>query len=268
MMSALRLKFRSGVPGRIDVSNLRPSRVAGLSLLDVARLPLGSDGHVLGDVFQVLGASGDTIVIEGGSAAMDFAGAGLDGGTLVIEGDAGAYAGKDMKAGRIEIKGNAGPYLASGMSGGLVTVDGSAAENVGGLAAGAKYGMTGGTVVVAGDIGARAGDRMRRGTIIAKGKAGPAAGSRMVGGTIWAVGGFGDGPGPLMRRGTLIGSSASRLLPTFADCGHHELVVVRLIMRHLADTLGPLAPKPVTGPLRRWAGDLATIGKGEVLLLA
>ncbi len=265
-MSALRLKFRSGVPGRIDVSALVPSRVARLSLLDAARLSLGGDGLALGDVFTVLGSPGDTIVIEGGSDALDFAGAGLDGGTVIVEGDAGAYAGKNMKSGRLEIHGNAGPWLASGLAGGIVSVTGSAAEYAGGQPAGAKYGMTGGTVVVGGSLGARAGERMRRGTIVAKGMAGPAAGSRMVGGTIWAVGGFGDEPGPLMRRGTLIGPSASKLLPTFADCGRHDLVALRLIMRYLTETLGPLAPKAVAGPQRRWAGDLATIGRGELLL--
>ena len=138
-MSALRLKFRSGVPGRIDVSALVPSRVARLSLLDAARLSLGGDGLALGDVFTVLGSPGDTIVIEGGSDALDFAGAGLDGGTVIVEGDAGAYAGKDMKSGRLEIRGNAGPWLASGLAGGIVSVTGSAAEYAGGQSAGAKY---------------------------------------------------------------------------------------------------------------------------------
>ena len=69
-----------------------------------------------------------------------------------------------------------------------------------------------------------------------------------------------------MRRGTLIGPSASKLLPTFADCGRHDLVALRLIMRYLTETLDPLAPKAVAGPQRRWAGDLATIGRGELLL--
>ena len=69
-----------------------------------------------------------------------------------------------------------------------------------------------------------------------------------------------------MRRGTLIGPSVRSLLPTFVDCGNHDLVALRLIMRYLTETLGPLAPKAVAGPQRRWAGDLATIGRGELLL--
>ncbi len=128
--------------------------------------------------------------------------------------------------------------------------------------------MAGGTVVVDGNAGERAGDRMRRGTIIVRGRCGEAAGSRMSGGTIWALGGFGSGPGPLMRRGTLIGPAVERLLPTFVDCGPHDLLVLRILGRYLADTLGPLAPRPITGAVRRFAGDMASIGKGEILFTA
>ena len=94
------------------------------------------------------------------------------------------------------------------------------------------------------------------------------AGSRMIGGTIWAEGGFGVSPGLMMRRGTLIGSSVERLLPTFVDCGNHDLVIVRILSRHLKSTLGDLAPKPMPLFVQKIAGDMATIGKGEILLPA
>jgi formylmethanofuran dehydrogenase subunit C len=58
------------------------------------------------------------------------------------------------------------------------------------------------------------------------------------------------------------------LLPTFADCGRHDLVVLRILSRSLAETLGPLAPKALPAIVRKLAGDLATIGKGEILLTA
>ena len=128
--------------------------------------------------------------------------------------------------------------------------------------------MIGGIVVVEGNVGARAGDKMRRGTVIVRGKTGPVAGSRMIGGTIWAEGGFGVEPGLMMRRGTLIGSGVERLLPTFVDCGNHDLVIVRILSRYLKATLGDLAPKPMPLFVRKIAGDMATIGKGEILLPA
>ena len=128
--------------------------------------------------------------------------------------------------------------------------------------------MQGGLVVVDGHIGARAGDKMRRGTVVARGKAGAGTGSRMIGGTIWSEGGFGPEPGLMMRRGTLIGPSVERLLPTFVDCGKHDLVIVRIIGRYLKSVLGDRAPKPMPLFVQKIAGDMAAIGRGEILLPA
>jgi formylmethanofuran dehydrogenase subunit C len=58
------------------------------------------------------------------------------------------------------------------------------------------------------------------------------------------------------------------LLPTFADCGKHDLVILRILSRYMADTLGTLAPRPLPPVVRRLAGDMAAIGKGEILLTA
>ena len=128
--------------------------------------------------------------------------------------------------------------------------------------------MTGGIVHVEGSIGDRVGEKMRRGTIIARGTAGTHAGSRMLGGTIWAEQGFGPGPGTLLRRGTLIGPTVEQMLPTFADSGKHDLVILRVLSRYLSATLGPLAPSPLSGRAHKFAGDLATIGKGEILIVS
>ncbi|MEQ1669991.1 MAG: formylmethanofuran dehydrogenase subunit C, partial [Hyphomicrobium sp.] len=105
-------------------------------------------------------------------------------------------------------------------------------------------------------------------TIVVRGQTGEGAGTRMIGGTIWAEGGFGPAPGYMMRRGTLIGSKVERLLPTFVDCGRHDLVIVRVLGRYLKATLGDLAPKPMPLFVQKIAGDMATIGKGEILLPA
>ena len=72
-----------------------------------------------------------------------------------------------------------------------------------------------------------------------------------------------------MRRGTLISPKpVDSLLPTFVDCGNHELVAMRLINRHLATTLGDMAPPKITGPVRKFAGDMASLGKGEILIVS
>lgn len=269
-MSRLVLALRDAPDRRLDLSVLAPARLAGLETRAIERLALtpGARPISVGDVFSVSGTPGETVCLEGSSSHFDAVGCGLDAGTLIVEGDVGAFAASAMRAGRLDIRGNAGHGLAAGMNGGLVTVAGGAGDGVGAPRIGERFGMAGGLLVVAGNVGARAGDRMRRGTILVKGRCAEAAGSRMMGGTIRAEHGFGTSAGALMRRGTLIAPRIDDALPTFADCGRHDLVALRLIDRFLAAQLGPLAPPPLPASVRKLMGDLATIGKGEILLTA
>lgn len=267
-MSTLSLTLRQAPHQAVDLSPLLPSKLAGLSTGDIERIVL-ADGHTalrVGDLFAVSGTPGETLTISGTSGELDHIGSGLDAGTIVVEGNIGNYAGSSMKGGRLDIRGNAGGYVASCMTGGIITVTGSVGDYVGGTRPGDRFGMLGGAVVIEGSTGTRAGERMRRGIIVVRGKFGSAAGSRMVGGTLWTETGFGADPGPLLRRGTLIGPAVERLLPTFSDCGYNDLGILRIISRYVSQTLGPLAPKPLPPKVRRLAGDLATIGKGEILL--
>ncbi|HEX2841140.1 formylmethanofuran dehydrogenase subunit C [Hyphomicrobium sp.] len=269
-MSTLSFTLRQAPTQALDLSALIPSRLAGLSTSDIENLTLGDDPHMprVGDIFAVSGSLTDAVAISGNSSFLDYVGAGLDGGSITVEGRVGNYAGRGIKSGKLTVSGDAGAFLASGAKGGLIHVKGSAGDFLGGARPGDKFGMLGGTVLVDGSVGERAGERMRRGVVVAKGKFGAAAGSRMVGGTLWTEAGFGAHPGPLLRRGTLIGPSVEVLLPTFADCGHIDPVILRILSRYIADTLGPLAPKPLPAQVRKLAGDRATIGKGEILLTA
>lgn len=264
-MSTLTLKLTSAPSERIDVSAFTPSKIAGLSAYEIANLVVAASGAAAGDVFAISGEAGDTTVISG-HARLDGIGSGQDAGTIIVEGDCGDYAGAEMTGGRLDIRGNAGAWLGAAMTGGLITAKGSAGDFAGSARAGDKQGMAGGTIVVEGNVGERAGDRMRRGTIIARGTIGAAAGSRMMGGTLWSEAGFGPNPGPLLRRGTLIAPKVERMLPTFADCGWHDLNILKIMNKHFAETLGALAPKPLPLKIRRFAGDLASVGKGEILL--
>jgi formylmethanofuran dehydrogenase subunit C len=269
-MSGMTFRLNVAPDERLDLSQLTPARLGAMAAGEIPRLVIGTSKRKLtvGDVFTVTGKPGDRITIAGGSSRLDFVGAELDQGTLVVEGDVGVCAGRAMSGGRLEVKGDAGAWLASGLKGGLVCVKGSVGSFMGGQRPGDRFGMTGGIVVVEGHAGDRAGERMRRGTIIVRGRCGAYAGSRMLGGTIWAEQGFGTAPGVLLRRGTLIAPSVEKLLPTFADTGKHDLVILRILSRYLAASLGPLAPRPLSGAARKYAGDLATIGKGEILITA
>lgn len=267
-MSALSLRLTTTPAERLDMSRLVPARLAGLSASEIAGLALGDSDRApcVGDYFKIEGNGGDTLVIETSSDRLDYIGKELATGTIIVEGDAGAYAGRKMNGGRLEIRGNAGPFLASSLQDGLVIVGRSAGDYLGAPLRGDRDGISGGTVVVNGDIGSSAGARMRRGTIIAKGRVGAAAGERMMGGTIWACTGFGTDAGIQMRRGTLIGPSVDQMRPTFVDCGLHELGILAIMGRYFKDLLGDLAPAPVKGEVRRFAGDMASLGRGEILI--
>lgn len=269
-MTGLTLTLRSTEhpPGRVSLAGITPAFCNGKTESDLANhaIMIGCRRINLGDLFSISGSASDRLVLEGLTDSFDDVGEGLDTGTIIVDGTVGGYAGRKMTGGTLSISGDAGPFLASRMSGGKVMVSGSAGDYVGGIKAGEKFGMTGGIVVVEGTVGDRAGDRMRRGTIITRSTFGAHAASRMMGGTLWTEAGFGPEPGPLLRRGTLIGPNAKSLLPTYIDGGHHDLGVLRILSRHMKAELGDKAPKPLPEKIRKFSGDMATIGKGELLL--
>lgn len=269
-MSALSLRLVTPPAERLDMSGLIPAHLARLTIAEISRIALGKEKNSprVGDYFKVHGEPGDALVIEAGGGHLDYVGREHASGTIIVEGDVGAYAGRQMRGGRLEVRGNAGPFLASSLEGGIVIVTGSAGDHLGAPLRGDRDGLSGGSVVVRGDIGNSAGERMRRGTIIVNGKVGAAAGERMMGGTIWTQTGFGIEAGVLMRRGTLIGPNVDQMRPTFLDCGLNELNILTIMSRYLKATLGEWAPPPIVGPVRRFAGDMASLGRGEILLIS
>jgi formylmethanofuran dehydrogenase subunit C len=110
---------------------------------------------------------------------------------------------------------------------------------------------------------------MRRGTIIVEGNAGGYAASRMIAGTVIILGTVGPYPGYGMKRGSLmLRARAERELPSFSDCGRHELGFVRLLFRTLRGCSSRLDELASGAPVvRRLAGDHAVDGKGEILIL-
>ena len=129
-------------------------------------------------------------------------------------------------------------------------------------------GMAGGLVIIRGNAGQRAGERMRRGVLIIEGFAQRYAGCRMVAGTLIVCGKAGRHPGTLMQRGTIaLSGPPAEVLPAFADCGPQDLVITRLMARALAPD-SPRAAALLSRRLRRLAGDMSQLGKGEILLPA
>lgn len=264
----MRFTLRAPPDQRLDLSPLTPDRLADLDVKAVERLALNTTRAPLcvADIFRVRGGNADQIAIEGGSARFDYVGRGMTRGELVVEGDAGFAAGRDMGGGRLQIRGNVGPWAASGLRAGQIDIAGDAGERLGGPLAGERLGMAGGVVVVGGNAGERAGDRLRRGLIVIEGAAGRSPASRMIAGTLIVCGDAGGLPGYLMRRGTLVLARApDPMPPTFVAVGGDGLVFLRLLARTLL-AMSPRAARLLRGPIRRFAGDMAVLGKGEMLV--
>jgi formylmethanofuran dehydrogenase subunit C len=269
-MKPLVLVMRTSPQQRLDLSPLVPHRLAGKTAAEIGKLELqtGREQVTVGDVFRLSGSDATHMRIEGATDRLDQIGQEMSGGEIVVEGDVGNQAARLMRGGRLIVKGNAGHWTASGMRNGYVEITGSAGDRLGGPLAGETAGMRGGVAVVRGDVGERAGDRLRRGTIIVEGRAGAHAGSRMIAGTLLLRGRAGRLPGYLMRRGTIVlAAGCDELSPTFVDCGVYDLVAMRLmaafIKRHSA-----AAAAAFRLPLRRFAGDMAVLGKGEIFAVA
>ncbi|WP_029008991.1 formylmethanofuran dehydrogenase subunit C [Azospirillum halopraeferens] len=271
-MSTLTLTLRERPLHRIDASALLPARLAGLGPAGLAALTLtvGMERLPLGELFAIDGTPGDTLVLRGPCDRLDRIGAGLDGGCIVVEGDAGGEAGCGMSGGVVRVQGAAGARAGAEMSGGTLEVAGDAGPFAGAGRPGSTHGMTGGTLIVRGNAGERAGDRMKRGLIVVEGDAGPGAASRLIAGTLVVAGTVGPHAGPGMRRGTLLlGRAPAALPPTFLPAGRHDLVVLRLLRRHLAGISAVAADLLADGrPVDRFVGCTGAAGRGEVLVAA
>lgn len=269
-MSALTFTLKASPRQRVDLSALAPERLRGLGNGEIGGCMLASGNHAIatGDLFAIAGDDASRIVIRGSTAQLDFIGRDMRAGTIEVEGDAGAYLGQGMAGGLLRVSGNAGAWAAAAMGGGRIEIDGDAGDFLGGAIPGGVRGMAGGLVIVRGRTGDRAADRMRRGIILVGGGAGDYAGSRMIAGTLAVLGDtLGNFPGFAMKRGTLLlRRLPPRMLPSFADCGVHDLGFVRLFARAVGDEGHARVVRGLGSRVRRLFGDEAAGGKGEILV--
>jgi len=261
------LTLRRRPEQRLDVSPLVPDRLIGKTAAEIAAIELQTTHAPVtaGDIFRLQMGDAHKIRIENACDRLDGIGLAMTDGEIVVEGSVGIEAGRLMGGGRLTIIGDAGPWAASAMKGGTIEITGNAGDRLGGPRAGETAGMRGGIVVVRGNAGERAGDRMRRGMILVEGGAGRYAGCRTIAGTLVVRRTVGPLPGYLMRRGTIVlGGATDTFSPTFVDCGVHDLLALRLMARYVI-AVSPRLATLLRRPWRRLAGDMAVLGKGEIL---
>lgn len=265
-MLTLTLREPPTVPLEAEV--LSPDTLAGLSRDDVCALPVfhGKRQCRLDDFFEVEGEGSDEIALRGDLTKVKWVGRGMTRGRIRVVGNVGMHIGAYMKGGSIEVSGNATDWVGGEMSGGTIHVRGNAGGQLGSAYRGSMSGMSGGTILVEGSAGIEIGMRMKRGIIAVRGPVRDFAGLQMKGGTIVLMSGAEQRTGAWMIRGTIISLQPLRLLPTFSQACDYNPVFLSLYARHL-NPLGFTLPFDVRdGTYRRFTGDAAVPGKGELLV--
>jgi len=270
-MSALILNLKTTLKFTLDISPITPDSLQKKTMAQIKKIKLnyGKQSLTVNDFFTVTGKNSNDIVIKGSSEKLTYIGHGMSFGTIKVCGDVGDFAGQHMQGGHIKIEGNAGAWVGNSMTNGQIEIDGNVSDYLGAGLPGAPYGMSDGLILVSGNAGDRVGDRLRRGYIIICGKAGDYCGSRMVAGTIIVLNKAGKYPGFGMKRGTIIMAKKPRhIAATFKSCGNLKIQFLRLLFKQLSE-LGPqFSFFEKYGPeAHRFAGDLASNGKGEILIL-
>jgi formylmethanofuran dehydrogenase subunit C len=265
----LTLTLREPSPVPLELDGITPDRVAKLTTLEVAKLPLqhGNRREELGLFFAVTGDpsrgwlhfAGDTRTVKGVAA-------GMSAGTVSVENSAGMHAGAQMAGGSLVIGGGAGDWLGAEMKGGEIEVRGSAGSQVGAAYRGSRRGMTGGTIRVHGAAGDELGLLMRRGLVVVGGSCGEFAGASMIAGSIFVFGTAGNRLGAGMKRGTVFAGGADELPPSFRYSCDYRPSFLPLYLAALRKAQFSIPESLLNGMVRCYRGDLLHGGRGEVLV--
>lgn len=260
-----RLRLRAAPTLRVDLRGVTPG-----AQLERSMVTHGNQTLALAELFDIAQGDGaaDELVFEGDLSRFDRIGWQMTSGSIVVDGNAGDYAGACMTGGAITVRGHAGDLAACEMAGGSLTIDGNAGDFAASTLPGSMDGMRGGSFIVKGHAGARFADRMRRGSALVFGNAGDFVASRMVAGTVAIGGTAGAHVGYGMRRGSVVlAGAAPQIAPTFVPALVDAAVFWQLLSRDLARHGGPFATLP-SRRITRHLGDLAAGGKGELILVA
>jgi formylmethanofuran dehydrogenase subunit C len=249
-MRGLEVKLRASLGPEADCSAVLAGGWSRLAAADLARRPVDLAGRgpvPLGELCEVTGDPDGSVRFLGDWRRATRLGAGLTEGTVVIEGDIGDEAGMGMAGGTIEVRGNAG-------------------HRAGAAAPEGRRGMTGGELVVHGSVGREAGALMRRGLLVAGGTVGDHAAVGMIAGTIVAFGAVGPTPGLWSKRGSVVALGEVAVPSTYRYACTYQPVHLRLTLTRLKARYGmPVEGRHLAGFYRRYSGDLAELGKGEIL---
>ncbi len=250
MSDGVAARLRTSLRQRADFADVLAGSWASLSSRELAdrRVYLEAEGPVpLGEIFELEGEPKGRIRFIGDLAMADRLGAGMTEGEVVVESNLGNESGLAL-------------------AGGSMVVEGDVGARAGAAPLGYKRGMTGGELVVRGSAGPETGATMRRGLIVIGKKAGDHTGLGMIAGTVMVFGAAGADLGLWSKRGTVI--ALGRITPpaTYVYACTYQPVHLRLLLTRVASRYGlPVRPRHLKGFYHRYSGDMAELGKGEIL---
>jgi len=243
-------RLKSLPAARADFSEVLATSWVGTPAGELARRRVHLDGRssvALGDLCEVKGEPAGQIRFEGDFSRVDRLAAGLTEGEVVVDGSVGRDAGAGMAGGSVEIMGDAG-------------------SGPGGAAPEARRGMTGGELVVHGSVGSEAGRRMRRGLVVIGRDAGADAGFEMIAGSVIILGSATGEVGIWSKRGSIVALGAVKIPITYRYACTYKPAYLRVMLRRLRTRYSlPLEERQLAGLYRRYSGDLADLGRGEIL---
>lgn len=248
----------------LEVEGILPELVEGLSISDVARLPVqhGNRTEMLGEHFDVESDRHRLADIRfaGDTSNVKRIGERMSRGTIYVENNVGLHCGAYMTGGSIIVDSSAGDWLGAEMKGGTIEVRGSAGHQAGAAYRGSRKGMSGGTINILGNAGDELGLLMRRGLIVVGGTAGSYCGASMIAGTIAVSNGVGSRVGAGMKRGTIIvrGPEPEWHAGTAYACTYQP-AYARLLERSIRKWF-PISSEAI----HCHRADLITGGRGEI----
>ncbi len=249
-MSGIVAKLKEPLGQRVDLSEVLAGSWTTLSARELSgrSVYLERDGGArLGDLFELDGQACGSIRFVGALDQADRLGAGLNEGEVIVDGSVGREAGLAQAGGRLDIGGDAGPRAGAALPG-------------------FKRGMTGGELIVRGSAGAEAGAAMRRGLLVIGRAAGDRTGLGMIAGTVVVFGATGADTGLWSKRGSVVALGRVTPPPTYFYACTWQPVYLRLLLTRLRSSYGlPVRPRHLNGFYRRYSGDMAESGKGEIL---
>ena len=252
----------------VDAECISPDVFGGKGIDEIKNLPVlhGNRNKRLDELFEFLDNNNSDIEINGDVTRVKHIGSKMSSGKITINGNCGMHLGAEMTGGEIIVGGNVSDWAGAEMKGGIIRIKGNAGNFLGSGYRGAKKGMENGIITVDGSAGNNPGTAMYQGTIVIFGNMEDFAGAYMTGGTIYCFGNAGNRAGAEMKDGTIIICRDSEMLPTFKYNSTSNPVFVRLFLNELRKYDIAVDDKYIAGLYKRYSGDLAETGKGEIFI--